>query len=474
MIRSVLPLVLCVAGSAFGATQSWPSFRGPNASGVSDSAQPPVFFGPKSNVVWKAELTWSPSSPCLWGNRLFLTTFADGKLEVRGYDTENGHLLWRSVVPHERLEEFHLTEGSPAASTPATDGRRVVSYFGSFGLICHDFKGTELWRHPMPVAATSGGFGSGTSPLIVGDLVILNRDLNVNSTLFAVSLKTGKTVWEMPRPESPTSYGSPVIWEHDGQKELVVAGSLTMKGYEPRTGKELWTLTGLPSYTCTTPVMGDGMLFFAGWSPGKADAPWPSWESTVEKADKNGDGKIAPDEFAGGPAWFKAQDLDHDGFLTRKDWDTIGGLIKRGENVLLALKPGGRGVLPESQVAWKFGRGLPYVPSVLHYQSRVYLVKDGGMMSSFDARTGKSFYVQERLNAGGSYYASPVAAAGRIYLASLDGVLTVVKAGGDAPEILHQVKFGERIAGSPALAGDRLYLRTQTSLYAIGGTPSKH
>jgi len=132
------------------------------------------------------------------------------------------------------------------------------------------------------------------------------------------------------------------------------------------------------------------------------------------------------------------------------------------------VKAGGHGDISESHVAWKATRGLPYVPSPLHYQHRLYLVRDGGMMSSFDATSGKPFYLQERIEgASGSYYASPVAADGRIYLASKDGKVTVIKAGGEKPEILHQADFGERIFATPALVGDRLYLRTATRLYAF-------
>jgi outer membrane protein assembly factor BamB len=188
----------------------------------------------------------------------------------------------------------------------------------------------------------------------------------------------------------------------------------------------------------------------------------------VEKEDKNRDGVITPEEFSSGPVWFKSQDIDGDGKLTRKDWDAIGNLMKQGENVLLAVKPGAKGDATATHVAWKFGRGLPYVPSPVHHDGRVYLIKDGGMMSSFDALTGKPFYTQERLPAQGSYYASPIVADGRIYVFSLDGKATVVKAGGEKPEILHESNFGERIAGTPALVDDKLYLRTQTKLYAFG------
>jgi outer membrane protein assembly factor BamB len=169
-----------------------------------------------------------------------------------------------------------------------------------------------------------------------------------------------------------------------------------------------------------------------------------------------------------GPAWFKAQDIDGNGKLEKSDWDTIGGLMKRGENVLLAVKPGGHGDITDTHVAWKFTRGLPYVPSALFYDGRVYLVRDGGMMSCLDAKTGKPYYAQERLNALGNYYASPVAADGKVFVASLDGVLSVIKAGGEKPEVLSQVKFGERIAGTPALVDGVIYVRTASKLYAFG------
>ena len=456
--------------AASAAVESWPEFRGANASGVSDTAKPPVKFGPAENVLWSIAVPGAPSSPCVWGDRIFLTAFEGGKLQTRCHDRRDGKLLWSRVSPAEKLEEFHATEGSPAASTPVTDGQRVVSYFGSCGLICHDFAGKELWRHELPPAVTAGNFGSGSSPIIVGDLVVLNRDQARDSSLLAVQLKTGKMAWQTPRPDAPTSYGTPVLWKNGGGEEIVVAGSLTLKAYDPKTGAERWRVRGLPSYTCTTPVAGDGMLFCAGWSPGKADSPWPSWESVLEKQDKNHDGVVSLEEFTeqGDKAWFKSQDINGNGKLDREDWDTIGGLMKKGENVMLAVKPGGSGDITDTHVAWKFTRGLPYVPSPLLYQSRVYIVKDGGMATCVDAKTGQPFYTQERLKAAGSYYASPVAADGRIYVVSLDGKVTVFKAGGETPEILHQVDFKERIAATPALVGNQLYLRTATKLYAFG------
>jgi outer membrane protein assembly factor BamB len=472
MIRKLLAVGIALTFPlvAHAADTSWPAFRGPNSSGVSTSARPPLKFGPSENVVWSVEIPPSPSSPCVWGDRIFVTTFADGKLETRAINRADGKPLWTRVSPFEKLEEFHVTEGSPAASTPATDGQRVVSYFGSSGLICHDFSGKELWRHPLPTVATSGSFGSGGSPLIVGGLVLVNRDQAGVSTLLAVDLRTGKTVWETPRPDVLPGFGTPIAWKNAGVDEIIMSGGLKLKGYDMKTGRERWSLPGVSSFVCTTPVVGEGLLFFAGWAPGKEPGTMMTFAGMAEKLDKNKDGVITQEVvmWTERETFFRSLDHNKDGRLTKEDMDAMNEMMAKGENVLVAVKPGGTGNLTESHIAWKQTRGLPYVPSPLLYQGRVYLVKDGGMASAFDARTGKIIYQQERLNAAGSYYASPVAADGRIFVASTDGKLTVIKAGTELPEIVHQVDFKERIFATPALVGDKIYLRAGKTLYALG------
>jgi outer membrane protein assembly factor BamB len=464
-------VALCVTvHSAIAAEMWWPQFRGPNCSGVSETARPPAAFGPGTNELWKVAMPGGMSSPVVWNDRIFLTAFDAGKLEVHCYARKDGRQLWKRAVTAEKLEEFHSTEGSPAASSCATDGQRVVSYFGSYGLICHNFAGKELWRHPLPLAETAGGFGTGGSPALVDGLVVLNRDMIRGCTLLAVDLKTGKRAWETARPDVQQSYGSPIFWQHDGLKEIVMSGSLKLKGYDVKTGAERWSLSGMPSFTCTTPVAADGLLFFAGWAPGKGDAPMPTFEQTAANFDKNKDGAITPDEVKGTPleSFFRAQDINGDGRLTAEDTDAMKSMMTKGENVLVAVRPGGKGELSPGSIAWKQTRGLPYVPSPLYYQGRVYLVKDGGMASSYDGKTGAIAYQQERLNALGNYYASPVAADGRIIVASLDGKVTVFAAGGETPKILHQVDFKERIAATPALVQNQIYIRTPTTLYAFG------
>jgi len=474
-----LRLLCCVLSLGFatasrGSTPSWPAFRGSNCSGVAPEATPPIKIGPSNSVLWKLEVPWSPSSPCISGDHLLLTTFADNELQTRCYRRTDGKLEWSRGLRPDRLELYHRKESSPAATTAVIEGQRVVSYFGSFGLVCYDLQGKELWRHPLPVALSPGGYGTATSPLIAENLVVVSHDQDMASSLLAVDLVSGKTVWETPRPNALGSFGTPIVWQNDGAREVVVPGSLCLKAYALKTGKEDWVIHGTTSYACTTPVTAEGLLFYAAWSDGKADDPLPAWEKFLEEHDRNKDGVVTLDEFDDNSReYYRGYDANRDGKIDRRDWDQILAGLAKGENVMVAVKPGGRGDISQTHVVWKATRGLPYIPSPLYYDGRVYLVKNGGMLSSLDAKTGQPYYLQERLGAEGYYYSSPVAADGRIYIASQAGKLTVVKAGGDKPEILHRADFGEQIYASPALAGDKLYLRTRSQLYAFSSQPDR-
>jgi outer membrane protein assembly factor BamB len=465
------PLIFMLAGLFAQAAVSpgWPQFRGPHGTGVADDARPPVKIGPEEGVLWKIEVPWSPSSPCVWENRIFLTTFNDGQLEVRCHDATDGRLRWARQIKPDGIEEHHRSDGSPAASTPATDGRRVVSYFGSFGLICHDLDGQELWRRPLPLAESGGKFGTGTSPIIVGRIVVLNRDQYQYSSLMAVDIETGRTLWDTPRPDAAGSFGTPAHWRNDGEDQVVLAATARLKGYSLLTGAERWAIDGVTGMVCTTAVVGDGMLYFAAWSPGQADSPRQPWEEFLKRYDKNGDSVVDLEEIdVNRRDYLRGLDRNRDGKFTGEDWRLLKLGDARAENRLLAVKAGGHGDISESHVVWKYHRALPYVPSPLIYEGRIYFVKDGGLMSSLDAKSGEPFYAQERLGANGGYYASPVAADGRIYVASLPGKISVIKAGGAKPEILHQADFGTRILATPAIVGDRIYLRTATHLWAFG------
>jgi outer membrane protein assembly factor BamB len=448
------------------AAASWPQFRGPNGAGTADQQKPPVEFGPGTNEVFKVSVPPGASSPCIWGDRIFLTAFENGKLQTLCLSRGNGKLLWQKAAPSEKLEAFHPTESSPAASTPATDGTRVYVYFGSCGLLAYSMDGKELWSIPMPPATHMGDLGSGTSPIVHGGLVVLNRDMLRGSHILAVNAKSGKELWRQERPDFISSYSTPIIWEHNGETEVVVAGSQRMKGYALKNGKEMWQVPGLPNGTCTTPVLGDGMLFFAGWSPGAKDFKVPVYSDLLEKHDDNKDGMLQRKEVKSEEMIamiFTFWDVNGDGNMTAAEYKERLAYLSVGANALLALRPGKSNL----EIVWKETRGLPYVPSPLFYGGLVYVVKDGGMVSCFDARTGKAHYQQERLGPTGSYYSSPVAADGKIYLISVTGKVTVLAAG-DRPVVLRKSDLGERCVTTPAIVDDAIYVRTAKYLWKFG------
>lgn len=470
-IASVAVGVLTTA--ALGAdAPAWPQFRGPGGSGVADTQKPPVEFGPDKNVKWKVKVPPGFSSPIVAGENLVLTAFENGKLYTIAYRRADGAEAWRAEAPAATIEPYHKTEGSPAASTPATDGERIVSYFGSCGLVCYDLAGKELWKFELPPPNLPGNFGSGVSPVIADGTVVLVRDEASGSKILAVDVATGSRKWEKPR-QSPVSYCTPAVWDTPAGRQVVAAGHGRMVGYDLKTGDEKWSVTGMPSGCCASPVVADGALLFAGWSPGGPDdkeSQMPPFDAMLQKMDKDGDGAISRaeggKEFEG---FFDALDTNKDGKITRDEYNTLLKFMAEGKNSVFAVKAGGTGDVTTTHVLWKKTKGMPYVASAIAYRGQYVMVKDGGMVTAYDAKTGKEIYVQERAVSAGRYYASPVAANGHIYFTCLDdGTVTVLKAGADEPEVVAKnPKLGERVAATPAIADDTLYIRTAGHLYAF-------
>lgn len=466
-------LAFMLGGQSAGhAASNWPQFRGPNGQAVAAQRKAPAQFGPAVNLLWKAALPPGHSSPCIWGDRIFLTGFEGGNLETLCLDSRDGRILWRVAVTAEEIEPVHRL-GSPASPTPATDGERVFVYFGSIGLISYDFAGRELWRKPLPVPMIE--FGTGTSPILAGELLVLICDQDLDSFLMAVDRRTGRTVWKTARPEFRRSFSTPYLWRHDGVEEIVVTGTVWLKAYDLKDGHERWKMRGLARVANASPASGDGLLFASSWNIG-ADArdhlSMPALASFTAERDLDKNGKFSKDEFPAGPLRdrFTQIDLDKDGFVTPEEWRVSEEIFSKAENAVFAVRPGGRGDITETHLAWKQTRGLPYVPSPLFYDSRVYVVKNGGMISAYDAKTGRTLYQEERLGALGDYYSSPVAADGKVYFASQQGVVTVIQAG-DAFHVLARNDLEEAIMATPAIVDGTIYLRTAGYLSAFGHAP---
>lgn len=460
--------ILAGAISASGESR-WPQFRGPNGLGVASEGKPPVQFGPNSNVVWKTALPPGASSPCIWNDRIFLTAFDKTKLETLCIDRRDGKVLWRQSAPAEKIEPTHRI-GSPASATPATDGERVYVYFGSFGLLAYDFTGQEQWRKPL--AAPMVEFGAGTSPVLAGDLLVLNCDQDLGSYLLAVNRRTGKTVWKTDRSEFRRGFATPFVWRHDGIEEVVVPGSLWLKGYDLKDGKERWMVRGMARVACASPVAGDGLLFISSWNVGGDEGEritMPPFKEFAAENDRNKDGRLTLAEFPQGPFRdrFTQIDLDKDGIVTPEEWQGMVEMFDRAENALLAIRPGGHGDITRTHVVWKQPRHLPYVSSPLYYAGRVYAIKNGGLASCYDAKSGKAIYQAERMGALGDYYSSAVAANGMIYIASQKGTVVVLQAS-DAFDVAARNEMGEEIFATPAVVDGKLYLRTAGHLYAFG------
>jgi outer membrane protein assembly factor BamB len=462
-------------GISLGADQglAWPRFRGPNGAGVADDQAPPVKLGPETNVKWKVTVPSGLSSPIVADDNLVITAFDNGRLYTIAYQRSDGKEAWRREAPAKQIERYLKDEGSPATSTPVTDGQRIISYFGSCGLVCYDLGGNEMWRFPMPTAVTWADFGSGVSPILADGLVVLVRDELKGSRILALNAADGSLKWERAR-QSTIAYCTPVLWETPDGKQIVVAGHGRMIGYDLKTGQENWFVVGMPTGPCASPMVEGGTLFFAGYSPGgpeDKENQMPSFDALLKQADTDKDGALSKAEAQKTflKDSFDSLDFNKDGKITRDEWDTLVKMISEGKSSAFAVSPGGTGDISGSHMIWKKTKGLPYVPSAIVYRGQMVMIKDGGLVSAYDAKTGIEIYIQERVAAPGRYYASPVAANGHIYFTSLDdGAVTVLKAGTAKPEVVAKnPKLGERVAATPAIADNAIYVRTASKLYAF-------
>jgi outer membrane protein assembly factor BamB len=454
------------------AAGDWPQFRGPGSRGVAvHSGALPADIGPESHVLWKTPLPPGHSSPAIVGSRIFLTAVRDKEhLETICLDRATGQILWRKEAPHAALEQIHGI-GSYAQPSPAADAERVVAMFGSSGLYCYTHEGRDVWHVPM--GPFNDEFGAASSPVIEADRVLLCQDHDTGSFLAAYDKSTGRQLWRTDRSEFSRGYCTPVIWNVAGRRQIVVAGTLRVCGYDWASGRELWTVRGLSRVNCMTPAIGDdNQLIVAGWSAGGEPGDRISlepWADFTAQYDENKSGTLEEREVGASVALktrFTQCDRDKDGHVTQAEYDEFQALFDKSQNAVLAIRPGGSGDVSESHVAWKFDKTVPFCASPLWYDGRVFTVKDGGIFTCLDAATGRQRKTG-RLTGGSNYYASPVAGDGKIYLLSQRGTLTVVTAANEW-KVIHSAEFGEEAYATPALVDGRIYLRTSGHLYCFG------
>ena len=465
----VIGLMMLPSGSA--APADWPAFRGPNASGIADTTGLPTEFGPRLNVVWQTTLPAGASSPVVSERHIFLTDAGERKLETLCLDRSNGRILWRRSITPARSETLHQLN-NPASPTPVTDGKNVYAFFGDFGLVSYSGDGTERWR--MPLGPFANLHGMAASPILAGGQLFIVCDQDSESYLLAIHQDSGKVAWRTPRPEAVHGFATPSIFHpRQGPDQIIVPGSYQLTAYSAATGERLWWVRGLTWQVKPTAVVSGDTIYATGWAPG-ADAGerqnLPPFEEVLKEGDKDGDGKLSPDEvperLRHKGSW-NAIDLGRDGFLDGRDWGFYRAR-RSAQNVTLAIRPGdAKGDLTETQVLWQTDRSVPVVSSPLLYQGVLYTIKDGGILSALDPANGQ-IHKQARLpGAIDNYYASPVAADSKIFVLSETGKLSVVKAGKEW-ELLSLNDLNEPCYATPALADSRLYLRTQTTLYCFG------
>jgi outer membrane protein assembly factor BamB len=465
--------LLCGAALPAKAGDLWPQFRGPNASGIAVGNEPlPDEIGPEKNVLWKTALPPGHSSPVLSAEQIFLTAVKEKELLTIALDRSSGEILWQRSEPHRdfELEKLH-TIGSHAQPSPATDGERLIAFFGSSGMFCYDLAGKLLWKREF--GPFNNTFGAGTSPIIVDDYAIICQDHDTDSFLMALDKRTGEIVWKTDRAEFPRNYCTPIVWEVEGRKQIVVAATLRVVGYDFKTGREIWTVRGISRAVCSTPVVGeDGVLYLAGWAQGGDSDSRISiepFDSVAPKFDTDKSGTLDVKELpSGGDVQRRYDQIDRDksGTLTRAEYEFYRTLFDSARNVVMAIKPGAKGDATDTHVVWDYDRFVPFCASVLNYRGLIFTIKDGGILNCLDAKTGEPTK-HKRIAATGSYYASPVAGDGKVYLVNSDGELTVISA---EPQwkVLSEAEFGERVFATPALVDGKIYLRTTGHLWCLG------
>ena len=461
----MLWLMVLLGGAA---SAQWDRFRGPNGSGVSDSAGLPVEFGPAKNLVWRVELPPGHSSPVIGGGRIYLTAAEHEQLYTVCMEQTSGRILWKREAPRPRREKLHSLN-NPASPSPVTDGQNVYVFFPDFGLLSYTRDGAERWR--LALGPFRNVYGIGASPILADDVVALVIDQDKNSFILAVGRRDGKIRWQKPRPEALSGASTPAVAKNGGGPALILApASFRMDVYSARDGEAVWWVRGLPSEMKSAPVVVGDLVYVSGFNtpendPGK-QISLPTWQELLAREDANKDGAIQKEEAdERTKRYWDFIDTEGRGKIGEKEWN-LHLAVMAAENGLYAFQMGSRGDAT-GKLVWKYQRSVPQLPSIVVYRGLVYMLNDKGVLTTLDAATGRMLRQDRVRGVSENYYASPVAGDGKIFLASHPGIVAVLRAGGQQ-ELLSANKLDEEIFATPAIADGKLYVRTVSALYCFG------
>ena len=446
------------------ATNEWLRFRGPNGTGVAEGFTLPTEFGSNKNLVWKTSVPFARSSPVVTADRVFLTASEGDKLITLALNRKTGKILWRRDVA--RARHMPIYRANDAASpSPVSDGKNVFAFFAELGLIAYGPDGTERWR--VPLGPFNSFYGMGGSPVIAGNTLVMVCDQRTNSFIIAVDARNGKVLWKKDRPNQE-AFSTPAIYTpKNGPSQIIVAGSYTLDAYSLDKGERLWWITKIGTYPKGVPIIGTDMIYVTADG---ADEPFfPPFDESLKQFDKDKDQRIQREEAkSNAEAYdhFGWMDSNSDGFIDRTEYEFV-RTSSAGGHGLTAIRLGGQGDLTSTNVVWRVKKSYPSIPAPLVYRGVMYLMKEGGIVTSLNPATGEVLKMGRTPDALEDYFASPVAADGKVFLVSASGKVTVLKA--DAQwEILKVNDLGEEVWATPAIAGGNLYIRTRNTLYSFG------
>ncbi len=459
----LLPFVL-LTSFANGA-DTWAQFRGPNGSGVDSSTGYPVQFSPSKNVVWKTSISYGQSSPVVVGNRVYLTASEPTQLLTICLDAKTGRELWRRAIARKKPQAI-FRANDPASPTPVADENGVVAFFAEFGLIAYSSDGKDRWS--LPLGPFKNFYGMAASPILAAGAILQVIDQQSGSFLLAVDRNTGKQRWKTPR-KADIGWATPMVFRPtNGPAQLIVLGSDRLDSYYLDTGEPIWWMPVASGGSLGTPVaLGNTLLVSTLAS---SEPMMPTFASVLTMYDKDHDGRLSHDEFKGDKdlgEHFGWIDDNHDGIVTEAEWNKARSL-GTGEYGAIAIDAAkARGQMAPTAVLWRFKKNLPYIPAPLAYKDVYFMVRDGGIITSLNPTTGALLKEGRTRDAIGEYYASPVAADDKLFLANTEGKMTVVKAAAQW-EVLAVNDLGDEIHATPALSQGRLYVRTRGTLYCFG------